>query len=117
MIEQLTAAQMAVRVGISERSIQRWMQEGRLQAKRMEDSSLYEVESTDLERLRLRGHREEESRLQAVERQVTELSVQLETAEQTHQEQLTALERRITDQSEQMAQLNASLQFATEQVR
>jgi len=116
MLVQLTAAQMAVKVGISERSIQRWMQEGRLQAKKIEDSSLYEVESTDLERLRLRGHREEESRLQAVERKVTEMRRDLDAAIFHHEDQLAALERKFTDQAKQIAELNAALRIATEQL-
>src|SRR3989442_3778312 len=117
MIEQLTAAQMAVRVGISERSIQRWMQEGRLQAKRIEDSSLYEVESSDLERLRLRGHREEESRLQAVERLARELDGKMEGTILVQEEQFTVLERRLTDQAEQIALLEAVRSLLTSQLQ
>lgn len=117
MLEQMTAAQMAVRVGISERSIQRWMQEGRLQAKRLEDSSLYEVETADLDHLRLRGHREEESRLQAVERKVTEMRYDLDAALFQHQDHLTALERKVTEGGETTAELRAALQIALEQIR
>jgi hypothetical protein len=97
MIAHMTAAQMAVKVGISERSIQRWIQEGRLQAKRIEDSALYEVETDDLDRLRLRGHREEETRLQAVERKVTEVVEHLDAATFRHEEQIAAMERQFND--------------------
>src|SRR5262249_7730757 len=95
---------------------QRWMQEGRLQAKKIEDSSLYEVETADLDRLRLRGHREEETRLQAVERKVTEVDERLDERIFQHEDQLAALEDKISTQAQQITLLEAARTTLTSQV-
>jgi excisionase family DNA binding protein len=108
----VTTAQMAVMVGVSERSIQRWIQEGRLQATRLEDSALYSVQQAELDRLRFRSHRAEEDRMQGLERRAAEQESLLKDAIATlrlnaeHLQQLDGYTRIL---SEQIRHLQAAL--------
>jgi excisionase family DNA binding protein len=107
-----TSAQMAVLIGVSERSIQRWIQEGRLQATRLEDSALYSVQQEDLERLRFRKHAAEEDRMQALERHSGEHDQRIEQLEEALQLMRARLDQQddsIRILSEQAQQLQTTL--------
>jgi excisionase family DNA binding protein len=90
MHQEMSTVEMALIASTSERTVQRWISEGRLPAEHIEHNR-YRIHAEDLEKLKLGKHYEEARGLQR-------------------------LERKVTDQAEQIAELSAALRIATEQL-
>ena len=80
MIEELTAAQIAARIGVSERTIQRYIGDNKLPTKRLAHNK-YAIDSNDIDDMRLPEHHNEITRIEQIEQKVQTLEhriVQLE---------------------------------------
>lgn len=74
MIEELTAAQIAARIGVSERTIQRNIASGKLKARPLRNHK-YVVDSDDVDALVLPDHHNDLSRIEALEQEVRRLAL------------------------------------------
>lgn len=69
MIEELTAAQIAARIGLSERTIQRYISDKKLPAKRLAHNK-YAIDSNDIDDIKLPEHYNEATRLEEAEQKI-----------------------------------------------
>ena len=91
MIEELSSTEMAVKLGVSERTVNRWIKDGRLQARLLKNHR-YEVDSEHL------------------------LSLAVPEHSSAVFDRLTTLEQTVTDLAAEVEQLRSALQTVTEQL-